>query len=163
VLNYPYRLFFEDDPLVLFDGVPVSDMNKIIAFDPLKIKKIELMNRKYFLGPYAADGIISYTTYNGDLAGFQFDPNVLILKYDGLQLQREFYSPVYETQEQVRSREPDFRNLLFWSPEVNTNESGKKQISFYTSDVKGKYVVVVEGITADGKAGVKTATFTVGN
>ena len=163
VLNYPYRLFFEDDPLVLFDGVPVSDMNKIIAFDPLKIKKIELMNRKYFLGPYTADGIISYSTYNGDLAGFQFDPNVLILKYDGLQLQREFYSPVYETQDQVGSRQPDFRNLLFWSPEVNTNDSGKKQISFYTSDIKGKYVVVVEGISADGKAGVNTATFTVGN
>jgi uncharacterized protein YfaS (alpha-2-macroglobulin family) len=88
---------------------------------------------------------------------------VLILKYDGLQLQREFYSPVYGSQEQVGSREPDFRNLLFWSPEVNTNASGKKQISFYTSDVKGKYVVVVQGITADGKAGVNTATFTVGN
>jgi hypothetical protein len=163
VLNYPYKLFFEDDPLVLFDGVPVSDMNKIIAFDPLKIRKIELMNRKYFLGPYAADGIISYTTYNGDLAGFQFDPNVLIFKYDGLQLQREFYSPVYETQDQVESRLPDFRNVLYWSPDVNTNESGKKQISFYTSDAKGKYIVVVQGITNDGKAGVQTATFTIGN
>ncbi|HLY68694.1 MAG TPA: hypothetical protein VKR53_03125, partial [Puia sp.] len=163
VLNYPYRLFFEDDPLVLFDGVPVSDMNKIIAFDPLKIKKIELMNRKYFLGPYTADGIISYSTYNGDLAGFQFDPNVLILKYDGLQLQREFYSPVYETEEQTASRQPDFRNLLFWLPELNTTKSGKKQVSFFTSDVKGKYVVMVEGITEDGRTGVNTATFTVGN
>ena len=163
VLNYPYKLFFEDDPLVLFDGVPVSDMNKIIAFDPLKVRKIELMNRKYFLGHYVADGIISYTTYNGDLAGFQFDPNVLILKYEGLQLQREFYSPIYETQDEIESRLPDFRNVLYWSPDVNTNESGKKQISFYTSDVKGKYIVVVQGITNDGKAGVQTATFTVGN
>ncbi|SRR5579871_78826 len=163
VLNYPYKLFFESDPLVLFDGVPATDINKIMAFDPLKIRKIEVMNRRYFLGPLVADGIISYSTYNGDLAGFQFDPNVLVLKYDGLQLQREFYSPVYETQDQLDSRLPDFRNVLYWSPNVNTNDTGKKQISFYTSDLKGKYIGVIQGITADGKAGVQTFSFAVGN
>jgi hypothetical protein len=163
VLNYPYGLFFEDDPLVLFDGIPVTDINKIIEFDPLKIQKIELMNRKYFLGPYTADGIISFSTYKGDLAGFQFDPNVVILRYDGLQLQREFYAPVYDTPEKAESRLPDFRNVLYWSPDLNIDQSGQKQLSFYTSDVKGKYIIVVQGVTADGKPGSATSSFTVGN
>ncbi|HLX90636.1 MAG TPA: hypothetical protein VKR32_03080, partial [Puia sp.] len=163
VLNYPYKLFFEDDALVLMDGVPVSNIDKIIAFDPLKVQKIELMNRKCFLGPYVADGIISYRTYTGDLAGFQLDPNVLILKYDGLQLQREFYSPKYETEEQVNSREPDFRNLLYWSPVVSFSTTGNARLSFYTSDVGGKYAVVVQGLTSDGQPFAGTETFNVGN
>ncbi|HVM87435.1 MAG TPA: hypothetical protein VMT76_04555 [Puia sp.] len=161
VLNYPYKLFFEIDPMVLIDGVPVSNIDKVMAFDPLKIKKIELMNRRYFLGPLVMDGIISYTTYNGDLAGFQFDPNVFILKYQGLQLQREFYSPVYDTKEKEESRLPDFRNVLFWSPDVNIDKNGKAQVSFYSSDEKGKYIGIIQGISDDGKAVYKNFYFDV--
>jgi hypothetical protein len=29
---------------------------------------------------------LSYSTYNGDLEGFQFDPGTIELSYDGLQL-----------------------------------------------------------------------------
>jgi hypothetical protein len=163
VLNYPYRTFFDDDPLVLLDGVPISDITKIIAFDPLKVRKIEVMNRKYFLGPLVADGIVSYTSYNGDLAGFQLDPNVIVIKYDGLQLQREFYSPVYETKDQTESRLPDFRDLLYWSPNLNTDKSGKTALSFYSSDLKGRYLGIIQGISADGKAGAQQFSFTVGN
>ncbi len=49
VTNVPYHISFEDDPLVLLDGVPVFDIDKIIAFDPLKTKKIEVVAKQYFL------------------------------------------------------------------------------------------------------------------
>jgi hypothetical protein len=161
VLNDPYRLFFEDDPLVLLDGVPVFDADKIIAMDPLKVKKIEVVNKQYFLGPLVASGIVSYTTYRGDLEGFQFDPNTVVLEYEGLQLQREFYSPVYETPQQINSRMPDFRNVLYWTPDIKTDQRGQKQLQFYTSDQAGKYLVVIQGINSDGKAGSYSFTFDV--
>jgi len=161
MLNDPYRLFFNDDPLVLLDGVPVFDIDKIIAMNPLKIKKIEVVNRKYYLGPLIANGIVSLTTYKGDLEGFQLDPNAVVLEYEGLQLQREFYSPVYETADQANSRMPDFRNLLYWSPDIKTDSYGQKQLHFYSSDQQGKYVVVIQGITANGKAGSQAFTFDV--
>jgi hypothetical protein len=161
ILNYPYRLFFDKDPLVLFDGVPVTDIDKIIAFDPLKVKRIDVMNREYFLGPLVAEGIVSYSTYKGDLAGYQLDPNVIVLKYDGLQPEREFYAPVYDSQDQLDSRLPDFRNLLFWSPDINTSGSGKKQLSFFTSDVKGRFIAVLQGITTSGSPAIQTIGFNV--
>jgi len=151
--NLPYKTFFEEEPLVLLDGVPVFDVDKIMAFDPLKIKKLELVERKYYKGQQVISGIASYTTYDGDLAGFQLDPNMVILEYQGLQLQREFYSPVYDTQEQFENRLPDFRNVLYWSPDIQTNETGKKRIDFYTSDMPGKYAVFVQGLTAQGLPG----------
>ncbi len=161
VWNKPYGDFFENKPLVLFDGIPVFDVDKIIAFDPLKVKKLEVVARKYTLDSVVQTGILSYTTYQGDLAGFQLDPNALVLEYPGLQLQREFYSPVYETAAQQESRTPDFRDLLFWSPSVKTNEEGKKQVDFYTSDLPGEYIIFVQGITADGIAGSAVSRFSV--
>ncbi|MBS1599917.1 MAG: hypothetical protein JST75_16945 [Bacteroidetes bacterium] len=161
MFNDPYRSFFDDDPLVLLDGVPVFDADKIISMNPLKIKKIEVVDRRYYLGPISASGIVSYTTYKGDMEGLQFDPNTLVLEYEGLQMQREFYSPVYETEKQISSRIPDFRNLLYWSPNVKTDMHGKKQLNFYSSDQQGKYMVMIQGITADGKAGSQSFTFDV--
>ena len=147
---------FENNPLVLIDGVPVFDMNKLMAYNPLKIKKAEVLHKKYYYNSFIAEGIVSYSTYKGDLEGFQFDPSTIELSYDGLQLQREFYSPQYNTEEQRQSRLHDYRNVLYWNPEVKSNEQ-----SFYTSDIKGKYVVVVQGINADGRAGYSTISFDV--
>ena len=146
---------------MLMDGVVFPDADKLMNYDPLNVKKIEVVGREYFIGPTIASGIISYTTYKGDLDGFQIDPNAVVLEYEGLQLQREFYAPVYETEAQVSSRMPDFRNLLYWSPSVKTGSLGNKQINFYSSDRQGKYIVVLEGITSSGQAGSKTFTFEV--
>ncbi len=107
------------------------------------------------------DGIASYTTYNGNMDSFPIDANALVLDYAGLQLQREFYSPVYEIKEQTESRIPDFRNLLYWSSDIKMDGKGYSQISFYTSDRPGKYAVVVQGINSNGLAGSKSVFFTV--
>lgn len=132
-----------------------------MEFDPLKIKKLEVVTKKFYSGNDVIEGIVSYTTYKGNLDGFQIDPNALVLEYEGLQLQREFYSPVYVTKEQEESRLPDFRNLLYWSPDIKTDEEGSSALDFYTSDRPGRYAVVVQGINSNGNAGSKVVYFTV--
>jgi len=149
----PSQRMFDKDPLVLLDGVPVFNMNKIMTYDPLKVQKLEVVASKYIWGPIVADGIVSFTTYKGDLPGYSLNPNDLILDYDGLQKQRIFYSPQYLTEKEQQSRLPDFREVLYWSPDVNTDAQGKGKISFYTGDVPGKYLVNIQGICANGDAG----------
>lgn len=149
------------DPLVILDGVPVFDIDKIIAYDPLKVQKLEVVASRYIWGPIRAEGIVSYTTYKGDLPGFSLNPNDVILDYDGLQKQRIFYSPQYATQKEIQSRLPDFRDVLYWSPDVNTDAHGKGHISFYTGDVPGKYLVNIQGISANGDAGSSSFIFNV--
>ena len=151
---------FLDDPLTLFNGVPVFDPNKIMKYDPLKVREIDVVKNKYFFGPLVSNGIVNFITYEPDAAMLS-DLNAVILEYDGIQYQREFYSPVYETQEQLSSHLPDFRNVLYWSPDVYTDAQGKAEINFFTSDMKGKYIVVVQGMTPDGRVGVKTVSFEV--
>ena len=166
--NYNFKVrrpnsltYFDSDPLVLLDGVPVFNINKIMAMDPLKIKKLDIVTHKYYIGSYITDGIISYSTYDGDLGGYPLDPNGLVVEYEGLQREREFYSPAYDTPEKLSSRIPDFRNVLYWLPTLKTNETGHQKVSFYTSDLPGKYAVMVQGITPGGLAGSKVITFTI--
>jgi hypothetical protein len=149
----PTQKIFESDPLILLDGVPVFDVNKMIAYDPLKIRKLEVVASKYHWGPIVSDGIVSFTTYKGDLAGYTLNPHDVILDYDGLQQQRIFYSPDYSSDKELQSRLPDFRDVLYWSPNVNTNEKGNGRISFFTGDIPGKYLVVLQGISSNGNAG----------
>jgi hypothetical protein len=161
VLDNLRRTVFQDDPLILVDGIPVFDVDKIMDFEPIKIKKLEVLTRKYYLGPLAFNGIVSYTTYAGDLAGLQLNPQSVSLDYEGLQRQRVFYSPHYSDQKQRESRIPDRRNLLYWAPKVTLSKEGKRQLEFYTSDLTGDYTIVIEGLTKDGMAGSTEQTFSV--
>lgn len=95
------------------------------------------------------------------MAGFELNPKSVSINYDGLQRQREFYSPRYENSKQRESRMPDQRTLLYWNPEVITNTDGKQKLEFYTSDLPGKYKIVVEGITNDGWVGSGISFFLV--
>ncbi|MEO8766302.1 MAG: hypothetical protein ABI416_18525 [Ginsengibacter sp.] len=160
VFNEPAINYFSVEPLVMIDGVRVFDVDKIILLDPLKIKKVDVITNRVYLGKQQYDGVVSYATYNDDLDGFTLDPNALVIEYEGLQLKREFYSPQYETDKQASSRLPDYRNVLYWAPDLKT-PGGKKDISFYTADVPGKYIVLVQGISSKGLAGFATADFTI--
>ncbi len=155
----PYRNVV---PLLLYDGVPVFDRgNKMVKYDPKKVKTIEILTKKYYKGPSTFNSIVNFKSYKNTLPDFQLDSRATVVDYEGAQLRREFYAPVYETQPQIADRMPDFRNLLYWSPDVNIDASGKKTLSFYTSDQKGKYTVVVQGITSSGKPGSNTLTIEV--
>jgi hypothetical protein len=152
---------FEESPLMLLDGVPVFSENEIMAINPIEIKKLEVITRKYYLGPMSFAGVLSLSTYKGDLGGIQLNPKSVTLNYEGLQLKREFYSPKYENEDQKKSRLPDQRYLLYWNPKVITGKDGHQQLEFYTSDIPGEYKIVVEGITKDGHVGSSSASFKV--
>jgi len=161
VANTPNKTVFTETPMVLLDGLPIFDEDEIMEFDPLKVKKLEVVTKQWYLGPLSFSGIVSYTTYLGDLDGFTINPHSVSLNYEGLQLQREFYSPKYEHQKDRESRLPDQRYLLYWNPHVHTQADGKTGVEFYTSDIAGEYKIVVEGITPGGAVGSSTTTVEV--
>ncbi|GAB3333540.1 Plug domain-containing protein [Larkinella ripae] len=161
VLDIPHKQFFTGNPLALLDGVPLFDMDKVMAIDPRKVQKLEVMARHYIVGPLVFDGIISFTTYKGDLAGYRPDAKALLADYEGLQIPRDFYAPRYDTPQRSGSRLPDMRTLLYWTPALKTDAQGKAQFDFYTSDEAGTFRFVINGITADGRAGSKQGVFEV--
>ncbi|TPG66171.1 hypothetical protein EAH73_12455 [Hymenobacter nivis] len=161
VVDRPNHAVLRENPLTLLDGLPVFDINQIMAFDPLKIKGLDVMASRYFLGPAVYDGVVSYTTYQGDLGGFPLNPRALIEEYEGLQVPREFYAPRYDTEAQQRSRLPDLRNLLYWNPDVRLAAQQPQELAFFTSDQAGRYLVVVQALAPGGQSGSTSFTFEV--
>ena len=148
------------NPLVLLDSKPIFDGNRVLKIDPLKIKSLDVVTHNYIYGPEVLNGILSFKSYDGASINTELDPRAVVLDFEGLQLQRKFYSPVYESKQQHDSPLADFRNVLYWNPNINTWGTGTK-LSFYTGDKTGKYVGVIEGIAANGEAGSKYFYFDV--
>jgi hypothetical protein len=65
---------------------------------------------------------------------------------------RQFAAPVYKVDENVETR-TDFRNTIYWNPNVEVGYSGKKTIEFFTSDDITSFRTTVEGIGTDGTLG----------
>lgn len=159
--NQPFNEYFNENPLMLLDGVPVFNCDELMAINPLKVKRVEVVTKPYFYGATTSSGIISLTTYNGNLDGIKPNPYMVVLDYEGIRQQQEFYAPVYNTAAEKESSLPDLRSLLYWAPVVKTSTKDSTAVSFYTGDQPGKYIVVLQGITADGLAGSRHFTFEV--
>lgn len=156
MVNDIEREIYPDDLLVMVDGIPLFNFNKIFSIDPLKIKRLEIINRNYVLGNFIFHGLANFLSYNGLYDGLQLDANAITIDYEGLQLQREFYAPDYSTDAKHNSRLPDLRTTLYWKANVD-----EKQVQFYTADNKGRYLIVLQGIDSNGKTITSTSQIEV--
>jgi hypothetical protein len=153
---------FISSPLVIVDGVPIYDFEKILDIKSSEIEKIEVLNTRYFIADLIIEGIINIVSKKGNLSILEFDQSIFRQEFTGLD-DHKFSSQDYSTSERKSSRIPDFRNTLYWNPDVRTDKTGAAAFEFYTSDETGEYTVVVEGFAADGKSGRSVSSFTVRN
>ncbi|CAN5855014.1 hypothetical protein BH11BAC7_BH11BAC7_13760 [soil metagenome] len=65
---------------------------------------------------------------------------------------REFSAPVYDKKENVETR-TDFRNTIYWNPNIAVDNTGKKVVEFYTSDDVTSFRTTVEGVGTNGSVG----------
>jgi len=142
--------FFENAPLVLMDGVPLKNADKVMSFDPLKIRTVDITASRYFHNTQVYEGIVSFKTYDGNLAGYELDPDNIVVEYNALQLQQEFYKPVYNNDEKKKSRLPDFRNMLSWEPRIDLDADGTATFDFYTSGCTGRFLIFLQGLSPNG-------------
>lgn len=150
-------VFFNNDPLILLDGIPVPNANDIMAYDPLKVENIDVVTGRFFIGKNTYDGIVSFSTYKGSLEGYTLDPSFNVFTYEGLQPEREFYSPEVSSISSI----PDNRTVLYWHPRLTLSGEKNQSVTFSSSDLAGEYLVDVQGIDSSGKPGSATLKFVV--
>jgi len=164
VINSVFR--FKDkvtitNPLLIVDGVPVWDHEKVLAISIDKIEKVDVLNFGYIFSKIYIDGIIDITTVSGNLSEPVFDKPVFRQEFEALQQDEAFRSPDYSVPALRDSRIPDFRNTLYWNPDIRTDKQGKAAVEFYTSDETGNYTVLVEGFTPGGASGKAVTSLAV--
>jgi hypothetical protein len=89
-------------------------------------------------------------TYRGNPKG------AILLTYQGLYMAREFYKPDYEKKNPPVS---DNRTTLYWNPEIQTDSTGSAKITFFNSDLKGKALIKVSGVSYSLKDAASRTVF----
>lgn len=141
--------------IFLLDGNPVSHQ-VINTIPPTEVAFIDILKgpQAFVYGTGGNNGVIAVYTKTGtgkkQEKNRQNTPGILHFRKAGYYIAREFYSPDYQT-ENPQNIKPDFRNTLYWNPDIRFSESGSTELYFYTSDEEGSYIMLVEGITPDGK------------
>ena len=72
-----------DDVLVMLDGVPVSDHERLLSFDALSLSDMYIYPYVYVIGKAVFNGIINFVTTKHDMSALEFGDNVRILDYQG--------------------------------------------------------------------------------
>ena len=130
-------------PLVLLDGVPVSDHKMIYDLDPKTVESITVLEERYYYGPSFYQGLLDIRTIVPLETGFEAATEMKLRPSEG---RKQYYSPVYNGTSNIDlKRVPDFRYQLLWLPEVSSNV-----VEFFTSDVPGDYEIRIEGFTKNG-------------
>ncbi|RNI31350.1 hypothetical protein EFB08_02150 [Rufibacter latericius] len=152
---------FKEHPLYFIDGVPTLNNDWLLKLPGNSIRKIDLFyaQRKLSnLGLIGRHGVLSVTTQAPHPAPKDFQDN-RTLGWSGLAPVHAFNTPSYEYT--VPKPAPDFRNLLFWAPQILTDAKGNGSVTFYTSDDVGDFEVEVEAYSKSGLLGSQFYRFSV--
>lgn len=142
--DYDPNIEIEEPPLVLVDGLLVQDINELLEYKAVNIYKICIINQGYSYGNKIFNGVISFITkkyeYSTNLTG-----NYIIKTSISTPLaKKNYFKPDYSNT--FFERIPDYRYQLLWIPDLTDNTP----FSFYTSDKKGTFEIVLEGFTLEG-------------
>ena len=148
VLNIPFKYFFSNEPLILVDGIPYFNTKELLESDPLLIKSIDVVYRKYILGNHEFDGIVHFKTYRNDMGSLKISDADRGFAITGLQKNRSL-EPAF--QKNVLSSLPDFRNLVFKKDDLPSDFRGTATFTFRLSDAIGSYKILARGFDKSGK------------
>lgn len=134
--------------LVLIDGFLLQDFDEILTFDPAYFTKINFVNKGFFLNKYIFNGVVNLTSKD-----FNYIPNtsqdyIIKKKIERPQLIKKYYKVDYYKNNLEKI--PDYRYQLCWEPNV-TEINTKKPFEFFTSDISGNFIIIIEGITTNGE------------
>ncbi|EKD30979.1 MAG: hypothetical protein ACD_77C00437G0001 [uncultured bacterium] len=143
--------------LVLLDGIPVFDHSKILNYDPLKVKSINVYNGEFLIGYLSFNGIASFETYKRDYSGLKFNRNTRILDFKGVQFPSRFIG------KEVRDgkKNPDMRSVIYWDPMVSIKKGDNLDLTLITPNYEGEFIITIEGVDSEGKSIVYKKEFSI--
>jgi hypothetical protein len=140
-----------NEPVFIIDGIMTNHSGYFLSLAPTDVLRVGLINTQVkmdYFGVIGSSGIVVVETrIPGHSKSILRGNN--ILKVKGLNRAVSFPQKLQE--HSGRERIPDLRSTLFWASHLSTNESGNLPVTFSTSDDSGRYTMVIEGITNDGR------------
>ncbi len=121
--------------LVLLDGMPVYDIDEILAYDSHLVRYVQIYLGRYFFGASCCEGVISFVTRGGRLSNYKLDAGSHLVSYAFPQNR-----PVYV------NHTGNVRSTLLWQPCVEA-----ETLTFKAPSVSGRYLVTIQGLDHNRK------------
>ena len=135
-------------PLILIDGLLIQDTNALYDFNMENVYAVDLINYPYVYGSKTFSGVANFITKTNDYENKAYGDFIKTVELARPVIGKEYYNPSYE-QGNTNKRIPDYRQQILWLPQI-TLENDQNAVSFYTSDLSGKFEIVLEGFTDGG-------------
>lgn len=154
----------QSQPLVMIDGFAV-DAAVLKTISMVDVERVDIIRGGVALyGARGANGVVNVLTKTNSTVKYkpkmadETDLQSVIVK--GYSIVKEFYSPDYGSTQKLHDI-PDNRTVIYWSPYVKTDKSGKTQIIFYNSDDAQTMRIQAECWQKDGKLGMNHYEYSV--
>lgn len=142
---------------VVLDGMFIEP-EQISSLNVQDIESVEVLRNSNYTtiyGSNGANGLIILTSKTGLSAARNYVPRgILTIQPQGISLAKTFYKPEYNVAESKKAAQ-DLRTTLHWESGIVSDANGKATFQFFTSDEKGKYLMVIEGLDLQGRIGHK--------
>ncbi len=103
---------------------------------------------------------VEITTFGGVGPYLKKQVGVSITKLDAPYIGKQFYSPKY-TSSNTQSPFADLRSTVYWNPNIITDKNGMANFSFFTSEGKSSYLMILQGTDMMGNFGVLYQPLTI--
>ena len=144
------------DPLFLVDNIQV-DPYTALSIIPNEVDRIEILKGAdaAVYGSRGGNGVIVVYTKRGKF----YERGIVTFKMLGYSTPKEYYVPKYPQKD--NDIFIDDRKTILWLPYLYTDSNGEADVSFYTSNITGRYRISTEGINYKGIPGAAEYEFIV--
>ncbi len=145
IQNVPADAMFDENPLMMVDALPVFDSDMLINFNPKFFKKLEVLNREFYLNDRSYPGVLSFSSYENNFGLFPVPDQVLYQNYSGVHPFISFQEHIGK-KVSLGAKEPDYRSVLLWQ----TGNEINPQTAIEPSDLQIPYRLSVRYLDQDG-------------
>ncbi|HEX9959025.1 MAG TPA: TonB-dependent receptor plug domain-containing protein, partial [Fibrella sp.] len=144
-------------PLYLIDGMALTENGEgtaLLMINPAEVERVEVIKNGggAMYGARGGAGVIAFFSRKERSAkSVAPDENEVRLTLYGLQTDRQFYTPRYDSQPDSAASLPDRRDVLYWKPVIATGLSGFSTLKFPLSDSARTIRLRIQGVTTYGR------------
>jgi hypothetical protein len=149
------RRVVKENILVMLDGVVISDLTLLENMDAMLLENVELYNEDIAMGGLSYHGCVNFTTKRNYVKALQFPSNVRVVDFQGVAYPVAYYGAVPPGDGQ------DLRQLLYWDPVLRLDAGADSRVEIHTPGYAGRFKVVAEGFTEDGRPVYQEFSFEV--
>ena len=136
-------------PLVLVDGLLIQDPSDLFDYNMANVNRVSLITEPYVYGPNLYGGLVSFETKNNEFSENYAKKYLKTTEIQRPNPEKVYNNPDYSPGNKLQ-RVPDYRYQLLWKPDIKL-DTKEETLSFYTSDIKGNFEVILEGFTENGQ------------